>query len=145
MFLVSPCSEVFLCAGISPGTAFPSLMPSVTEVLSSCFLRSTGCRDPGPRSDWLLLCGHVLEAEVAEQKTCHSLFCSSTSPSSVVFYCSCSKLSFVFFCFPGLVKQRKSDSVAWLVVHSAYCQLGCCFLHIVREDVLETSILTGVK
>lgn len=100
--------SLFLCRDFSWDLFSLSRAHLLQKRCLAAFLRSTGCRGPDLRSDWLLLCEHVLEAEVAEQKTWHSLFCSSSSPSSTVFYCSCSKLSFVFFCFPGLVKQGKS-------------------------------------
>lgn len=103
-------------------------MPSVPEVLSSCLLRSAGCRDPYLRGCWLSLCGHVLEA--AGQKTCHSFFCSSTSPCCAVFYCSCSKLSCVLL-FPW-PSQMGESGCRLAVVRSGCCQLDYCFLHIVR-------------
>jgi len=60
-------------------------MPSVTEVLSSCFLGSTGCRDPDLRDDCLSLCGHVFETEVAGQKPCYSLVATVAAPAALCF------------------------------------------------------------
>lgn len=113
---------------------FPSLIPSVTEVLSSCFLRSEGFRDPDLGDDSACRCVDMCYKSQSKSPAMVSYSCSSSGLCCIVVYCSCSKLSCVLL-FPWLSQTGEISLCSLAIVHSGYCQLDYWFLHILRKDV----------
>lgn len=123
VLLAIHCSETFSCARRSNSpvwqTSFPSLIPSVTEVLSSCFLRSEGFRDPDLRDDSACRCVDMHYKSQSKSPAMVSYSCSSSGLCCIVVYCSCSKLSCVLL-FPwlsqtGEIRLQPGYSPLWIL------------------------------
>lgn len=124
VLLATHCSEAFSCTrrSDSPGMTdffFPSLMPSATEVLSSCCLRSEGCRDSDLRGDSACCYVDVHQRSQGKSPATVSYSCSSGGLCCIVIYCSSSKLSCVLW-FPwpsqtGKIRLQPGYRPLWML------------------------------